>query len=212
MISIMADSGFSVNKGQDYAYNQAQAETHQLPRHEKPFLSPGDRTHIHNYAEEHGVMLHEDIMDYERFRSENSYKESTDLQKQLIEAKEQGNSRQQQDILDQQLREHALAKTSPRMTDDVREQIRQYAADNGADANVLQEWEQHRRYRNKNIEARAVEARAVEARKVRRATLKKIATRTGLGLGGAALVGGGLYLGSKYGNFSLNPADWFHHK
>ena len=210
--TIATDSGYSGDKGLDYAQSQAEAQMHQLPLHEKPFLSPDDRSYMRDYAETHGVNS-EDIMGYERFRREKSYKESTNLQQQLIEAKKQGNFQQQLDILGQH-QEHAQANTSPEMTNNVREHVRQYAHA-GGDADAIMEWEQYRRTQlPENVEASQEEQfqalREQVQQEVRRATVKKIATRTGLGLGGAALVGGGLYVGSKYGNFSLNPADWFH--
>ena len=171
-----------------------------------PFLSPDEQDAVRIYARDRPGVNPEDIIRYERFRRESSYKASTNLQQQMIDAEEQGNFQQQLDLLDQR-QAQVRAINSPEVTDDVREQIRQYAQQHGGNADAMLEWEQHRRDAlPQNVEAREQQAA------IRRATRKKIATGAALGVGGVALVGGGLYLGSKYGNFSLNPVDWFHHK
>ena len=112
-----------------------------------------------------------------------------------------------------QRQEQVRAMNSPEVTDDVREQIRQYAQQHGGNADAMLEWEQHRRdtlpERGWQMNNAIEYMENVEAARARKALCKKIVAS----VVGVALVGGGLYEGSKYGNFSLNPADyWSHHK
>ena len=217
-LQIASDSGYSQAKGLDYALKQVEAQEHQLPLHETPFISPDDRSYIRNYAVRargrsnlrnwfRPSVNPESIMDYERFRHEDSYATSSDLQQQAMNAEGQEDFQQKLADTRDRRQEQIQAMSSPEVTDDVREKIRQYAQEHEGDADAMLEWEQHRRDTlPQNVEAREQQAA------IWRATRKKIATRAALGVGGVALVGGGLYLGSKYGNFSLNPVDWFHHK